>query len=146
RLGPAMLLRGHPPRVRHPRPLAKLGCAPTLIILWVIANDWAMANDLEDLDEAEGGSQPAEGRELVIVDLGHATMMPPSSLEHRATPPTRRAPRQYLRHDPGVGKGASGVMAGIELSALRVRRSAAHRPAWCLPRGVVPGWPRRCRG
>jgi hypothetical protein len=43
-----------------------------------------MADDLDDLDEAEGGPQPAEGRELVIVDLGHATMMPPSSLEHRA--------------------------------------------------------------
>jgi hypothetical protein len=43
-----------------------------------------MADDLDDLDEAEGGPQPAEGRELVIVDLGHATTMPPSSLEHRA--------------------------------------------------------------
>ena len=30
-------------------PLAKLACAPTLIILWVIANDWVMANDLDDL-------------------------------------------------------------------------------------------------
>jgi hypothetical protein len=30
-----------------------------------------MANDLDDLDEAEGGPQPAKGRELVIVDLGH---------------------------------------------------------------------------
>jgi hypothetical protein len=37
-----------------------------------------MANDLDDLDEAEGGPQPAKGRGLVIVDLGHATMMPPS--------------------------------------------------------------------
>jgi hypothetical protein len=26
-------------------PLAKLPCAPTLIILWVLANDWVMAND-----------------------------------------------------------------------------------------------------
>jgi hypothetical protein len=42
-----------------------------------------VADDLDDLDEAEGGPQPAEGRELVIVDLGHVTMMPPSSLEHR---------------------------------------------------------------
>jgi hypothetical protein len=32
-----------------------------------------MANDLDDLDEAEGGTQPAEGRKLVIVDLGHVT-------------------------------------------------------------------------
>jgi hypothetical protein len=37
---------------------------------WVIANDAVMANDLDDLDRAEGGPQPAEGRELVIVDLG----------------------------------------------------------------------------
>jgi hypothetical protein len=29
-----------------------------------------MADDFDDLDEAEGGPQPAEGRELVIVDLG----------------------------------------------------------------------------
>jgi len=35
-----------------------------------------MANDLDDLDEPEGGPQPAEGRELVIVDLSHQTMMP----------------------------------------------------------------------
>jgi hypothetical protein len=35
----------------------------------------------DDLNEAEGGPQPAEGRELVILDLGHTTMMPPSSLE-----------------------------------------------------------------
>jgi hypothetical protein len=51
----AMLLRGHPPRDRHPRPLAKLACAPTLIILLVLANDGVMANDLDDLDETEGG-------------------------------------------------------------------------------------------
>jgi hypothetical protein len=41
-------------------PLAKLTCAPTLIILWVIANDWVMANDLDDLDEAERRSEPAQ--------------------------------------------------------------------------------------
>jgi hypothetical protein len=38
-----------------------------------------VADDLDDLDEAEGGPQPAEGRELVIVDLGHTTMMPGSA-------------------------------------------------------------------
>jgi len=38
-----------------------------------------MANDLDDLDGAEGGPQPAQGRELVIVDLGHTTMMPGSA-------------------------------------------------------------------
>jgi hypothetical protein len=43
-----------------------------------------MANDLDDLDGAEGGTQPAQGRELVIVDLGHSTIMPPSWPEHRA--------------------------------------------------------------
>jgi hypothetical protein len=42
-----------------------------------------MANDL-NLDGAEGGPQPAQGRELVIVDLGHATIMPPSWPGHRA--------------------------------------------------------------
>jgi hypothetical protein len=36
-----------------------------------------MANDLDDLDGAEGGPQPAEDRELVIVDLRHPTIMPP---------------------------------------------------------------------
>ena len=43
-----------------------------------------MTDDLDDLDGADGGPQPAEGRELVIVDLGHATIMPPSWPEHRA--------------------------------------------------------------
>jgi hypothetical protein len=33
-----------------------------------------MADDLDDLDGAEGGPQPAEGRQLVV-HLGHATMM-----------------------------------------------------------------------
>ena len=40
-----------------------------------------MANDLDDLDGAEGDPQPPQGRELVIVDLGHTTIMPPSSGE-----------------------------------------------------------------
>jgi hypothetical protein len=35
-----------------------------------------VADDLDDPDETEGGPQSAEGRELVIFDLGHATMMP----------------------------------------------------------------------
>jgi hypothetical protein len=38
-----------------------------------------MANDLDNLDGAKGDPQPAEGRELVIVDLGHAPMMPGSA-------------------------------------------------------------------
>jgi hypothetical protein len=33
---------------------------------------------------AEGGPQPAQGRELVIVDLGHVTITPPSWPGHRA--------------------------------------------------------------
>jgi hypothetical protein len=41
-----------------------------------------MANDLDDLDGAEGGPQPAQGRELVIVDLRHTTIMPPPWPEH----------------------------------------------------------------
>jgi hypothetical protein len=84
RVGLAMLLRGHPSRVRHPRPLAKLACAPFPSSLWVNANDLVMANDLDDLDGAEGDPQPPQGRELVIVDLGHTTIMPPSWPEHRA--------------------------------------------------------------
>jgi hypothetical protein len=43
-----------------------------------------MANDLDDLDRAKGDPQPAKGRELVIVDLGHVTIMPPSWPRHRA--------------------------------------------------------------
>jgi hypothetical protein len=34
-----------------------------------------MADDFDDLDEAEGGPQPAEDRKLVIVDLGHRTIV-----------------------------------------------------------------------
>jgi hypothetical protein len=34
-----------------------------------------IADDLDYLDGAEGGPQPTEGRQLVIVDLGHTTMM-----------------------------------------------------------------------
>ena len=44
-----------------------------------------MANDLDDLDGANGGPQPPQGRELVIVDLRHPTMMPRSWPGHRAT-------------------------------------------------------------
>jgi len=37
-----------------------------------------VADGFDDLDETEGSPQPAEGRELVIVDLRHMTMMPGS--------------------------------------------------------------------
>ena len=56
RMSLAMLLRGHPPRVRHPRPSpsspAPLATPldPPQLIFWVIANDLVMANDLDDLD------------------------------------------------------------------------------------------------
>jgi hypothetical protein len=43
-----------------------------------------MANDLDGLDGAEGGPQPPQGRELVTVDLSHATIMPPPWPEPRA--------------------------------------------------------------
>jgi hypothetical protein len=42
-----------------------------------------VADDLDDLNGAEGGPQPPQGGELVIVDLRHATMPPPWP-EHRA--------------------------------------------------------------
>jgi hypothetical protein len=38
-----------------------------------------VADDLDDLDGAEGEPQPPQGRELVIIDLGHTTMMPGSA-------------------------------------------------------------------
>jgi hypothetical protein len=91
-----MLFRGHPPWVRHPRPLAKLPWASTLIIVWVIANDLLMANDLDDLDGAEGGPQPAEGRELVIVDLGHTKYDAAIIAGAWGPPPSRRDPRRHL--------------------------------------------------
>ena len=70
-----MLLRGHPPRVRYaPRPLDRL----------IRRRCRVGADDLDPLDGAEGGPQPAVGRELVIVDLGYLTIMPPSWPEHRA--------------------------------------------------------------
>jgi hypothetical protein len=40
-----------------------------------------MANDLDDLDGANGDPQPAKGRGLVIVDLGHTTIMPRSWMQ-----------------------------------------------------------------
>ena len=61
------LLRGHPPRVCHvPRPLAR----------FIRRRCRVVAKDLDDLNGAEGGPQPAQGRELVIVDLRHTTIMP----------------------------------------------------------------------
>jgi hypothetical protein len=57
-----------------------------------------MANDLDDLDETERGPQPPQGRELVIVDLRHPTIMPPSWPGHRPAgvrlPINHRGPQQ----------------------------------------------------
>jgi hypothetical protein len=47
-----------------------------------------MVDDPQDLDEAEGGSQPAQGRLLVGVDLGHG--------------PGRLAPRWVVAAGPQV--------------------------------------------
>jgi hypothetical protein len=61
-----------------------------------------MANDLDDLDEAEGGPQPPQGRELGIVDLGHETTM------HHQVMTDRRAgrrPDSLGRRTDGQGPG-----------------------------------------
>lgn len=63
-----LFLRGHSPWICHPCSLNRLGLRSCRVV----------ADDLDDLDEAEGSPQPAEGRELVIIDLGHETKMPPS--------------------------------------------------------------------
>jgi hypothetical protein len=62
-----------------------------------------MANDLHDLDGAEGGPQPAEGRELVIVDLGHIAIMAglwalpwPALSATASTPETQPADPSYI--------------------------------------------------
>jgi hypothetical protein len=83
RMGLLTLFKSHPPRVCHALPLDRLAQRCCRVVVWVVAGD------LDDLDEAEGGPQPAEGRELVIVDLGHTTMMPSSG---RASPPSWPAP------------------------------------------------------
>ena len=41
-------------------------------------------------------------------------------------------------------EGSASIAAALR--CLRVRRSAARRPAWCQRCDVAPGWPRRCRG
>ena len=132
RVGLAVLLRGHPPRVRHPRPLAKLAYARSLIILEVMANDWVMAKDLDDLDGAEGGPQPAEGPELVIVDLRRMTIMPPSRRGHRATPWLAL----FGKASP-IEDGAAGLMARRARHLCRVGWAAfgsrTDRQVWIRP-------------
>jgi hypothetical protein len=55
-----------------------------------------MSNNLDDLDGARGDPQPAKGRGLVIVDLGHLTIMPPRWSERRAA---ALASRPLIRRD-----------------------------------------------
>ena len=64
-----------------------------------------MANDLDDLDGAEGGPQPAEGREPAIVDLRHMTIMPPSRPGHRPLPGWHRLENIHIEG------GVAGLMA-----------------------------------
>ena len=90
-----------------------------------------MTNDLSDLDGAEGNLQPAQGRELVIVDPGHVTIMPPSWPRHRAAALAGRHPGQHLhlhalrprgeraprgrdrdRASPWLGPGADDRLSG----------------------------------
>jgi hypothetical protein len=71
------LLKGHPPRIRHGRALDRLARRSYRIVVPVVADE------LDDLHDTEGSLQPPKGRELVIVDLGHLTIMPPWP-EHRA--------------------------------------------------------------
>ena len=62
-----------------------------------------MANDLSDLDGTEGGPQPAQGRELVIVDLGHAAIMAGASGRCPAG-----VARDSIHLRPGYDPGGTG--------------------------------------
>jgi hypothetical protein len=92
-----------------------------------------VADDLDDLDETEGGPQPAEGRELVIVDLGHITIMPLSWQWHRAAALWLAYPGQHLQlhalRPRGVGPGAV-TRTG------RGRNPAGLRGQWALLGGA----------
>jgi len=57
------------------------GCIVALILVGLVVDD------REDLDEAEGGSQPPQGRRLVGIDLGMARV------GYRRGGWSRRAPR-----------------------------------------------------
>jgi hypothetical protein len=95
-----------------------------------MVNDLIMATDLDDLDEAEGGPQPVEGRELVIVNLRYATIMLPSWPEHRAAagamvlapvaPP--RPPAHRPRYQPRAHQGRAGAVDEQEVRELFFER------------------------
>jgi hypothetical protein len=76
-----------------------------------------VADDLDDLDGAECDPQPPQGRELVIVDLRHATIMPPPEQDQR----------QEDEHDDGGGdQGAeTGVAVVAVVSGLPLLRYQA---------------------
>jgi hypothetical protein len=89
--------------------------------------------DLDDLNEAEGGPQPAEGRELVIIDLGHTTMMPPSWLESRPPWPASSATaskseRQTAPPGDGAADSWSRWLKGCETA--RQVTDPAHAMPW----------------
>jgi hypothetical protein len=111
-MGLLALLRSHPPRVFYPpRPFDGLDWRRCQIVARVVADD------LDDLDEAEGGPQPAEGRELIIIDLRHPTIMPPAWPDDRASalavPPADSIyiRGRYMPHS-AVGQPLSVALAG----------------------------------
>jgi hypothetical protein len=87
---------------------------------WVMANDAGMANDLDDLDGPEGGPQPAEGRELVIVDA-------PQGLD---------VPLDQGAGEPGMGQGIPrprpDPFSGVE-NELHVKRLDRYQAAVADP-------------
>jgi hypothetical protein len=60
--------------------LGVIRCGPAILLAPSIDSSGAAAGSwlmpLNHLHGAEGGPQPAEGRELVIVDLRHVAMIP----------------------------------------------------------------------
>jgi hypothetical protein len=62
-----------------------------------------VVDDLQDLDEAEGGSQPPQGRLLVRIDLGHGR--------------GRLPPRWFV---------AAGPEVQVDPAALKFESSTSH--------------------
>jgi hypothetical protein len=86
-----------------------------------------VADDLDDLDEAEGDPQPPQGRELVIVDLGHTTMMTGAASEVEEAQEDKQNDRRY----PKAGERPDRDRTG------RPGRSPANTPA--APEGFPAG-------
>jgi hypothetical protein len=83
-------------------PPRQAGLCPHPIILWVLANDSVMANDLDDLDEAESG--------------------PPAG----AGPRARHRRPQAPNHDAATVAGTSGRRAGRGPPARQLHLSLGH--------------------